>query len=378
MALVHRPPTALDLYKPVLKALGILCDFQPHVAVPRSEVTDLALRYAGIDPEASPWPIHTKDKKGLGRVVMFAFRNQKAEHVVHSRPATTWQKRRGMWGLSEIGADEARKLCGVGSFTPEQVAALLGATKPQRKPEADQPNLTKVWIKAQLPELRHDLVRYISMNMQKSAEMALAEDHVQTFLMVKIGTDAFRDRIEAGDPPSRHDLRLWCLRCGWGDIRRWGSDAATRAIRGARTSKDLVDARKHAPGVPWTERQFSNCAFSPNTALNGEAVVYELEEGSARGSMMDIQGGDMAAETARGLDLDTMVADITSAICRQIPNAGERYARVFFGKYLDDLSVQEIAAQENVSYNRASALLRKAREAVRDEVAAGRLEFTAI
>jgi len=130
-----RPPGPTHFIQPVLKALGKATNFTAGVFVPNQPVLVDAVREAGFDPEnlsqygdpALGWKMPGKGPKnpeGLKRRAWRAF-HRVAWRGHTKEPYALSGPEKGLWGMTEAGVVEARRLCGLPELKPASRSASM-------------------------------------------------------------------------------------------------------------------------------------------------------------------------------------------------------------------------------------------------------------
>lgn len=140
---------------------------------------------------------------------------------------------------SVVAEDDALTLF-AGSETPIAMAmrsAIYGTEVPTPLPLI-RTNHTAQWLKGS-PEVYRVLVKHLSAKMQRSRDLGVVEDHVQTFLTRLIEKDTLAPFVLGGKTVRLSVLRVWAYQSASTELRRWGGDGSLRVSRGAKTAREV-------------------------------------------------------------------------------------------------------------------------------------------
>jgi len=109
-------PTASAYYDDVVAVIGELTGHKAHVYVAQTDVRRVVLERHNLDPNNLPhnWPLD--GRPSIHRKIDDAFRNQKHNDKWYRKAADALTEpgpKKGMWGLTDLGAEKARELNGV-------------------------------------------------------------------------------------------------------------------------------------------------------------------------------------------------------------------------------------------------------------------------
>ena len=108
-------------------------------------------------------------------------------------------------------------------------------------------NLTAKWLAEHHKVVYATLVSHIASKMQRSRELGVVEDHVQEFLTKLVKDDRLAEHLGQGNNPKLSVLRVWAYQSACTELRRWGTDAALRATRNARTAREVEQGKEFHP-----------------------------------------------------------------------------------------------------------------------------------
>lgn len=334
--------TAKGLYPPLLLALGALTSYRHGVGVPRKDVEDYILRQLEIDPEDPK--IKLTGRRGFCRRTYQAFWHHTSAGYRKSRP-TCRLMGTGVWGLTKHGVD---------------VAVTLRDAPP--KPKEMHPNFTTKWIGERYPELMDRIQVYLRRKLPLSRNMGNIEDNVHTFLADMMARDGLRPGLKKGIQPTIRQMCMFAYNSALSQMRSTGKDAACRCLRGTLTVTDLNKGQQLDP-MKWTTQ-----IVVPN---EDHRVVREFApmgwNPSGAGPVVDVYAGDFREESQNAIDARRTIERIIETIKHRTPKAGGRYARIFIDRYINGMTVSEIAETQHVSVNRAAVLLRVTRRILSEE-----------
>lgn len=331
-------------------SLGQLAGFQPLVFVDHDLIIPMVIQVLGFDPlklEQYGDPALGWRRKGIktpegfdrrvGRCFLQGFQNRQEAQTVKG-------PRRGLWGLTELGATLALSL--------EQDAL---ATPP--KPPKRQSNATAKFLEQRVLEtggvdgaLYQRLRAALRSRLPISAVTSQVEDHVQNFFMKMISRDALRTRIEAGTEISNDHLAYYATNIGIGDCRTAGTDPVTRELYGARTE------RERRLKIATNPIQDPRVVWNPEGTGQGNKTWMDL---------VDVDSASTSKATMNQLQFNSIWTETKSAVMRKKPRVGNRFVNVLLLK-AQGYTVTEIAEAEGVSPFRASAMIAEARRVVRE------------
>ena len=246
------------------------------------------------------------------------------------------------------------------SLTPEGVAAAVDL-----RTTFSTRNVTDLWITcrvdaAYLTRLTSALGQWCP----RSAQFGELEDLVQHYLTNVVRRDGFRKRILQCRPPAFSDVKQWVYNAALSLWRDEGRDAQTRAFKGARTEKDLL--QKNDDDVA-----------SRSVAADTQAIFLVVDGEGDTGSMsssgvlpmplIDVHGGDFQEEMMHHLSWMRGI-ERASAVIRQVKQgAPDRFERLLHDVAVGDASYREIGKTEGVSRNRAATLVNDLRTVLHRE-----------
>lgn len=337
-------PTATTFHQSVVYLLGKLSGWKPYVSVPAKDVLDDALRLVGIDPDTTDWQLEGRD--GLYRRVGRAVRNQCRTHC-GNRPALTTIFDKNEWAVTAVGLVEAKR---------------LKATFEGQIQLSSGPNLTAKWIEENYRALYERLHSYLGRKLPKSAARNKVEDHIQTFFTNLINRDGLRSRLEEGKSIPYSQVCAWAKRSSISEFRDEGTEPICRLHDGALTKKEQGDydpSNWTTTIVPRTINQ------SENLGVN---VYADDSNGDAPVETMDYLADETDVE-AEVLDEDAFheaLKAVGAALQAEISEDKDPdfHTQLVRDRFIDGLTVKEIAEKYGIDRNKATVALGRIRKAV--------------
>lgn len=114
--------------------------------------------------------------------------------------------------------------------------AVARGEEPVNEPKV---NLTARWLRDNYSRVFPVLVGHLASKMPASRELSVIEDHVQTVLTRFVERDTLAPFLRDGKEVKLSVLRVWAYQSASTELRRWGVDASARAIRGAKTAREV-------------------------------------------------------------------------------------------------------------------------------------------
>ena len=248
--------------------------------------------------------------------------------------------------------------------SPKAALAVRGEFEPR--------NLTAVWMDSYLtPTVYAELVRHIASRTKHSRDGDEIRELTHEFVRRFIKADSLRKRLLEGRVPSPGEVRSWAWRRVLSIFRDEGIDAQTRTIKSARTDRDLEDKTPE-----------SAYKMDPSSHRQAILAVDEGSETGLRATASNVSGGalvDVVDSTPSFEEVfehqefaRSRMARLEAAVRAYKSTAPDRYARVL-AHMAAGKTVEEIADLEEVSRNRAAAIVAEVRVAGRNLV-----EFDAV
>ena len=156
--------------------------------------------------------------------------------------------------LEVQAGDAAMALHGAGSHKhlARAIEAVVNfATTPAPIPAT---NRTAEWMKAHGKLAFESITKFLNGKMVRSKELGVVEDHIQTLFTRLIERDTLSQFLAEGRTVKMSVLRVWAYQSACTELRRWGVDAALRATRNAKTSREVQQ------GVGFRQIQSPNAA----------------------------------------------------------------------------------------------------------------------
>jgi len=367
------PPPNLTFIRPLLIVLGRLTNFKDDVFLDRMTVIPDTMREAGIDPDdlakhgipEHGWRMMGQKQKdghedGFVRRIYYAHRNARDKRYFPRKGEfkgmpflTSLGPKRGHWGLTKEGVKVAKQLCGVKDSSSSTGGNLTSKFLDKRLTETGGLNGTL-----------YTLMRAaVSVKLPLSASIDIVDDHIQNCLLKLIARDALRGRLLKGQKITNSHLATYCVRTGFTDIRKNGTEPVCREMYGARTETERVKQRQAREGdIPAITifPTFRNNDFTTTWErdTNGVLVLNDVAD-------KDAVDGSTFMERQR---FETLWADIEARVKAKKPQAWERYVSIL-ERVVAGCSIKDIAKQESISRHRAATLVCEARRCVRDSKA---------
>lgn len=108
-------------------------------------------------------------------------------------------------------------------------------------------NATSRWLSLHAKAVYDSLAKHLNAKMQRSGELNLLEDHIQEFLARLVRKDTLAPFLASGETPKLASLRVWVYQSACTELRRMGVDAAMRASRNAKTSREVQKGAAFMP-----------------------------------------------------------------------------------------------------------------------------------
>jgi len=191
--------------------------------------------------------------------------------------------------------------------------------------------------------IRERFMRVAPRRLRRSKDMQLIEDHLQQFAMTLLRRDTIGKRAAKGKKlPALGQVVAWGIHNSVTDIRTWGTDAVTRATRGALTEHGYAERQ--------TKVFDAEVPFRDSFHSTPEATVYHTEEGHD-----DYYGGDARVDAVTDLFISEAMDIIEVAITNTLSNA-PRYQKIARMLVHDGARVTDVAHAEDISVARATVL----------------------
>jgi hypothetical protein len=337
-------PTATTFHQSVVYLLGKLSGWKAYVSVPAEDVLDDALRLAGIDPETTDWQL--EGREGLYRRVGWAVRNQCRTHC-GKRPAHTTIFDKNEWAVTALGLVEAKQLK---AKFEGQIQLSSG------------PNLTAKWIDENYRALYERLHSYLGRKLPVSAQRSKVEDHIHTFFTNLINRDGLRSRIEEGQSIPYSQVCAWAKRSSISEFRDEGTEPVCRVNDGALTKKEQGDFDPSNWTVQVIPRSINQ---SEQLGVNTYAE-HDFDQSPAE--TMDFLADETDVE-AEVLDVDAFheaLKAVGAALQAEISadKDWEWHAQLVRDRFIDGMTVKEIAEKYDIDRNKATVALGRIRKAV--------------
>lgn len=327
---MKHPYTARHFYEPVLQILGRLTRYRAEVFVPRAEVIPLVLSEIGLTPLRMTPQMRSNGPNGLPKRVGWGFRNQREEHKKNTnRPAMTVQgPKSGLWGLTDAGVAEAKRLDGV-----------------------REKNATSRWLDANYCKIQPVLAAAILRKLPVSASAGLTEDHVNNYIVRMIERDALAERIQAGLTITASHVATYAVRSAYTDIRGMATDPVTRIMLGARTEQERKRSKDEALMTASPNVMPSQIAYVNNNSTD----TFDLE-------FVDTSFTD--GQTRREA-FEALWGRVEKVLRRRKPETWGVYQKVLSHR-LEGCTIVEVATREQVSERQAASMIIEIGDAFRE------------
>jgi hypothetical protein len=136
-------------------------------------------------------------------------------------------------------------------------------------------SITARWISQNGSALRSSLITHLASKLSVSNSIGAVEDHVHTFMTRMVEKDLLAPIIGRGTRPSFSVLRVWAYQSACTEMRRWGVDASTRTLRGAKTAREMEKGDK------WRVVQHHSAAKEALSDLSENDRSYDLYDPAA-------------------------------------------------------------------------------------------------
>lgn len=190
----------------------------------------------------------------------------------------------------EVAVEDRVEQAFRGCRNPLAVAAVAAA-RGEASASSPSPekgiNLTARWLGDNYRKVYPALVSHLSAKMPLSRGLSVIEDHVQTVLARFVEKDTLAPFLRDGKPVKLSVLRVWAYQSASTDLRRWGVDASTRAIRGAKTAREVL------AGKSWRVVQSASPAREIVRDREGRGSPADLHDPN------DVSPEDRAARRSR-------------------------------------------------------------------------------
>ena len=276
--------------------------------------------------------------------------------------------------LKSVPVDPVLSLLQQKGFTKQEkdhltlTQAGIQAAIEVRKDHAQQ-NLTTFWLGTVMAECLPAMEKHLSIRYPRSQAFNEIMDIAQGYLVNLMERDGLYKRLRDGQQPTISQLCFWADRHACSRFRNEGRDAHTRAFKGAMTDRDRRLLREMEEGG-------SPDLLTDTMVVTNIAPIYLQadEDGKEAGVMtatsinaplLDIWGGDLEEEVIRKLDRKRGLQRMENVMRRRKEGAQDRYVRLTWA-IIDGNDVNDIAASEQVSRNRAASLLATVRRTLID------------
>ena len=197
-------------------------------------------------------------------------------------------------------------------------------------------NATAQWLAQNAKEVYKTLVGHLNSKMQRSGELKVVDDHVQEFLARLIDDDRLAPLLTTGETPKLAVLRVWAYQSACTELRRWGVDAALRATRNAKTSREVQKGKDFQPV------QSAHAASEIITASDdGSESTHDLCDPTA------FTPEDVSARRSR-------VDHVRATLIRK----GQAHLVPVVDGLLDGLTLQELQTAYGVSGDQITSVIR--------------------
>lgn len=255
-------------------------------------------------------------------------------------PLTLQKHPRHMWGLTESGAQAAKRLNG------------------PRKAEKGRANTTARFLEKRLREtggingnLWSAIRGALRSRLPASATSGMVEDHIQNCWAKLIRLDSFQKRLAEGENITDSHIITYAMRTAFTDLRDMGTEPVCREMYGARTEQER---KKGVHKIPPSK---------------DARVSWQKDEDDDTGTWKDIAD---EAHLEDQVLFEELRLSVEAAIRTKKSRADDRYIKIV-GNLLDGYTVKEIAQMEGVSPYRAAGIIAEARRCLREAAQEGLL-----
>lgn len=234
----------------------------------------------------------------------------------------------------------------------------------------ERTNVTAAWIHATVdgPYLA-DIVADMKVWCFRSTQFNEVEELVHNYLANLLRRNGLLSRISEARYPTPSDLKGWAYRAAQSQWRDEGRDALTRGMKGCRTEKDLRMGDGEETHQDTVDRSLPPTTQGVFLSVDDQGHESPLVSSGHDGApLLDVVDGNFEDEIIHHLTWTRGVAMAEAVIRKEKPGAAERFSRIF-RLIQDGAGLQEIGDAENVSRNRAAALVNDLRDAVLRAVA---------
>ena len=372
-----RLPTPSELYDALTITLGQFSGCEPGIAIHMERLFYPTLDRYGINEDTRReyekrellYPPNGKPHApSLWRKFNLAFRYMK-DGCVHSEPLPrVYQDSTRYYKLTPHGAQKALEL------VPLYDADIMEFFLAPPVQEEQRENLTLLWFNQNWSDLQPRVRKHLAKHLEKSEQMGLSDDHINTFVERAIRRDSFHDHLAAGNKIYPSTLCNFVVRSAYTEMRGWGSDPACRAIRGAINERDRRKAKEFHEENPdyATNRVFSREITRGNRGLG--VCCFEGQEEGLKGAMLDTFGGNLESEAIGMLNMQDTMAQISSVLDSRLPEP-DKHFEVFVMKEVDGMTYREIARDRSIPESRATTMIKKVRKTLREAAESGEIEM---
>jgi len=324
-------PTAQPLPKPefflhpALLATAEATGFQPGKMVRFKVIYDLVVAKTGLG-DADPAELYDR----VCRTVRW---HRRAKRPLFIKGG--W----GMWGLTDAGLEEARKLA------------------PQPKPKKPPKNITSEFIERRLKAtggingpLWNLFRTTLRAHLTISDTTDRIEEHIQEAMLRLIRRDALRERLMDGQSIEDTQLSSYILRSAYNDCRDEGTEPTSRELYGALTERERRNGIKRGPVTD------PRVIWKRDSDKWDTAMIVEIR---------DTEGSGTNEAVIDAIYFEECWQKIEAIIKAKKPHAWKRYLAVLKLR-AEGARVKEIAEIEKVSPYRAASIISEVRRVVRE------------
>lgn len=320
--------------RPTLLAMAEATSFQSGKMVRFKVIYDLVVAKTGLS-DADPAELYG----GIYRTIRW--------HMMAKR-ALFLKGEWGMWGLTDAGLEEARK--------------LAQQSKPKRPPQ----NITGEFIERRLKAtgglngpLWNLFRTTLKAHLTISDTTDRIEEHIQEAMLRLIRRDALRERLMDGQPIEDTQLSSYILRSAYNDCRNEGTEPTSRELYGALTERERRNGIKRGPVTD------PRAIWKRDSDKWDTAMIAEIR---------DTEGPGTSEAIIDTIYFEECWQRIEAIIKAKKPHAWKRYLAVLKLR-AEGVRVKEIAEIEKVSPYRAASIISEVRRVVREADDEGLLNF---
>lgn len=373
-----RLPTPSELYDALTITLGQFSGCEPGIAIHMERLFYPTLDRFGIgedrrrEYEAAALlypPAGKPHAPSLWRKFNLAFRYMKDGCVQGEALPRMYQDCARYYKLTPHGAQRALEL------VPLYDADIMEFFLAPPEEETPRENLTLLWFTNNWSTMQPRVRAYLARHLERSETMGLSDDHISTFVERAIRRDSFHDHLAAGNKIYPSTLCNFVARSAYTEMRGWGSDGACRAIRGAMNERDRRKAAEfHEKNPDYASAKVFSKEHTRSSRGLGVCSFEGQEEGLRGGAMLDTFGGDLEAEVLGMINMEQTMAQISSVLDSRLPEP-DKHFQVFVMKEVDGMTYREIARNQDIPESRATTMVKKVRQTLRDAADSGEIEM---